>query len=119
MRTAVTLASLWLFGTAMAGPADPVRNFEVGKYADVAGRPNPEQLVIEFVPSLASILLSAEKKKGSPLTMTEVEAVRDNAAVVVSRPEAAKAVETRRGYQDIDPQHAWQQWQVLRVQFEK
>jgi hypothetical protein len=103
----------------MAETPAPLADFEVGAYSTIEGRPNPQKLVIEFVPSLAATLLAAESKKGSPLTESEVDAIRDHATVMVSQPQAAKAVEERRGYKDVDPQHAWEEWQVLRVNFGK
>jgi hypothetical protein len=92
---------------------------EVGTYAELASRPNPKHFTIQYVPSLAALLLSAEKKKGQPLTQSETEALRDRASATVVLPTSEKQVEDRRGYKDIDPAHAWQEWQVLRLQFTK
>ncbi len=100
----------------MAGSTAPINELEVGSYAEISSRPNPNHLTIGFIPSLAAILLSVEKKKGLPLTQREVEAVRDHASVFVSNSGAAKAVDERRDYKDVDPLHCWEQWQQLRTQ---
>jgi len=102
----------------VAAAAEPLKEFEVGSYAEIAARPNPRHFVIQPMPALVAILLSVEKKKGSPLTKQEVVTLRDKITVVVTEPADAKAVDDRRGYKDIDPSHAWEDWQVVRVQFQ-
>jgi len=73
-----------------------------------------EDLIIYPMPSLVATLLDAEKKKGSPLTEAEVLAVRDKCpSVKLPRNVAAKVTEGR-GYQDIDPEHCWVEWQEIR-----
>ena len=116
MRSFIALLLYFMLGVAMAGFTAPIKELEVGPYAEIASRPNPNHLTIGFIPSLAAILLSVEKKKGSPLTQREVEAVRDHASVFVSNAAAAQAVDERRGYKDVDPLHCWEQWQELRTQ---
>jgi hypothetical protein len=101
----------------MTESAKPLKPLEVGSYAELVGRPNPQHLTIQYIPSLAAILLAAEKHKGSPLARAEVEAISDQANVMAALPDAAKAVQERRGCKDIDPSHAWEEWQVLRTQF--
>jgi hypothetical protein len=73
------------------------------------------ELVIVFMPALAALLLRAEQLKGEPLTEEEVYRIRDHAICVTTTPEAAAAVEAERGYADLDPENAWQQWQQLRL----
>lgn len=73
-----------------------------------------ESQVIVFIPALAVLLLRAEHLKGSPLTEEEALSVRDNAIVVKTSPEQARAVTEKRGYDDIDPADCWAQWQALR-----
>ena len=102
----------------MAVAGEPLKDLEVGSYAEIAARPNPQHFVIQPIPALVAILLSVEKKKGSPLTKLEVDALRDKITVLVAAPEAAKAVDERRGYKDIDPSHAWEEWQVVRLQLQ-
>jgi hypothetical protein len=72
------------------------------------------ELVIVFMPSLGALLLRAEELKGGPLTEDEVYRIRDHAICVTTTPESAAAVEAERGYRDLDPENAWQEWQQLR-----
>ncbi len=66
------------------------------------------------MPSLVSVLLRREQAKGSPLTEAEVLSIRDGSeAVAVPRDKVAAIVESR-GYEDIDPEHCWEQWQEAR-----
>ena len=104
-------------GVATAASGEPLKELEVGSYAEFAARPNPLHLAVQPIPSLAALLAAVEKKKSEPLTKAEVKVVRDGAVVMVSLPAAAKAIDDRRGYKDINPSHAWEEWQVLRVQF--
>lgn len=71
-------------------------------------------LVPLFIPALAAILLAAEDKKGEPLSHDEVLSIRDNAAcIVMTAADAARMAETR-GYDDLDPENCWYDWQMLR-----
>ena len=73
-----------------------------------------EALIPVFMPSLVAILLRREQDKGSPLTEDEVIAIRDKStAVMTPRPVAVKIAE-QRGYDDIDPEDCWAQWQEIR-----
>ena len=71
-------------------------------------------LVIMPIPALVAVLLNREQEKGSPLTEAEVLAIRDTAqCTMVPSDVAAKIVESR-GYQDIDPACAWEEWSAVR-----
>jgi hypothetical protein len=72
------------------------------------------EVVIVFMPALAPLLLRAEHLKGGPLTEDEVCRIRDNAFCLTTTPESAAAIDAERGYRDIDPENAWQEWQQLR-----
>jgi hypothetical protein len=74
-----------------------------------------EKLIITCIPSLVSQLLAREREKGAPLTEDEVLAIRNNSKAVALPVEAAAAVERGRGYQDINPERCWQEWQQARV----
>ncbi len=74
----------------------------------------PMAAVPVFVPALAHLLRQAEQAKGSPLTRAEVLQVRDKGACVMLRPSAALELEDKRGFQDIDPENCWEEWQALR-----
>jgi len=67
-------------------------------------------VIVLFIPSLISLLVSKAEEKGSSLTEEEVLAIRDNATAIVTDAEGVLAVAERRGYQDIDPEHCWEEW---------
>ncbi|WP_337027173.1 hypothetical protein [Pantoea eucalypti] len=67
-------------------------------------------MIVLFIPSLISLLVSKAEEKGSPLTEEEVLAIRDNATAIVTDAQGVLAVAERRGYQDIDPEHCWEEW---------
>jgi len=67
-------------------------------------------VIVLFIPSLISLLVSKAEEKGSPLTEEEVLAIRDNATAIITDAEGVLAVAERRGYQDIDPEHCWEEW---------
>jgi hypothetical protein len=78
-----------------------------------------EPLIQTFVPPLITLLVNAERQKGSPLNPGEVAAVRDRGVrIMLARSEATKLAKAR-GYDDIDPDNAWDQWQVARQQIPK
>ncbi len=99
----------------MADSGKPLKALEVGAYSELAVRPNPEELKLVPIPSLAAILVAAERKNGAPLTKAEVETIRDNSTVVAS-PTGSRALDDGRGYEDIEPSRCWEQWQLLRAQ---
>ena len=80
---------------------------------------NWPEFVLIFTPSLTALLLNKEKAKGSPLTIDEVHAIRDSARVVEVSPEIAAEFEKKRGYQDIDAENCWDEWQRLRLELQK
>lgn len=70
----------------MASPNDPLRPNEVGKYGDLAARPNPLGLVILNVPSFEAMLPHIAQNLGRALTPEEIEAERLKApSIVVTR----------------------------------
>ena len=73
-----------------------------------------EKLIYVFMPTLASLLLSAERSKGAALTYEEVIAIRDKATCVMVPEGVAAKIEENRGYSDIDPENCWDQWNALR-----
>ncbi|HEX8915993.1 MAG TPA: hypothetical protein VF796_26840 [Humisphaera sp.] len=78
--------------------------------------PHEEPLIPVFIPPLLTLLANAEKRKGSPLTRDEVVAIRGGGICMMMAPSRAAAMAKRRGYDDIDPRQAWEQWQVAREQ---
>jgi hypothetical protein len=75
-----------------------------------------DRLIITHIPSLVATLLNKEQAKGSALTQEEVETIRDEAPAKMLTPEQRAAVDEGRGYDDIDPERAWEDWQVARVE---
>jgi hypothetical protein len=78
-----------------------------------------EPLIPTFVPPLITLLVNAERQKGSPLNPGEVAAVRDRGVCIMLPKSEATKLAKARGYDDIDPEHAWDQWQIVRQQIPK
>lgn len=74
-----------------------------------------DELILTFVPSLVSLLLSREQDKGAPLTEEEVLEIRDKATVVALPADVAVKVVAERRYRDIDASHCWEEWQQARI----
>ncbi len=74
----------------------------------------PFGLALVPIPSLVSVLLAAERNLGRPLSKAEVERAADEAASTAMAIADAAALEQSRGYADIDPRLAWEQWKVVR-----
>jgi len=70
--------------------------------------------VLVFIPSLTAVLLAAEASSERPLTRPELERIVSESAVVAMKPMDALALERSRGYADIEPELAWEQWQIVR-----
>jgi hypothetical protein len=76
------------------------------------GRKLPE-LVPVFVPTLRAILMALEQKRGARLTKREVEDIRDKGVCMAMDPRDAQKLERERGYADLDPELAWEQWKLV------
>jgi hypothetical protein len=74
------------------------------------GNEPEEELVPVTVPALVAILLNKENEKGSPLTEREVLEIRDNAACIMMPVSVVTQIEESRGYPDLNPEYAWEQW---------
>jgi len=73
-----------------------------------------EELIPLFTPALSAVLLAAEDKKASPLTEDEVLKIRDGSTCIMMKAEDVAKMDESRGYQDIDPENCWYDWQLLR-----
>ncbi|MBS2026021.1 MAG: hypothetical protein JST92_26780, partial [Deltaproteobacteria bacterium] len=73
------------------------------------------QVVLTAMPTYVSIVVAAERKKGSPLTRNEVEAVVAECMTIAMDPKHAAELERSRGYADLQPELAWEQWQIIRA----
>jgi hypothetical protein len=74
-----------------------------------------DPLIPVFIPALVVILTHEERAKGSPLTREEVLAIRDRGVCMMLRQSAASEMAAKRGYDDVDPESAWEEWQFVRV----
>lgn len=66
------------------------------------------------MPALVAVLLHKEQEKGSPLTEAEVLAVRDAAICVMTPRDVVLKLAEARGYEDIEPERAWEEWCAIR-----
>src|ERR1700760_1363520 len=73
-----------------------------------------QNLIPVFSPPLAQMLAQAERVKGSPLTMPEVEAIRDESACIMMEAGDASRIEESRGLIDVNPENCWADWHRLR-----
>jgi hypothetical protein len=66
-----------------------------------------------FVPALVAVLTAAESRAGRPLRREEVERLTGDGACMMMAHADARHLERSRGYADLEPELAWEQWQVL------
>jgi hypothetical protein len=93
----------------------PGRPLNVGPLCIMSDEP----LIPTFVPPLITLLVNAERQKGSPLEAGEVAAVRDRGVCMMLPKSEAIRLTQARGYADIDPEQAWDQWQIVRERIPK
>lgn len=74
----------------------------------------PEELTPIPTPALVVILMAKEKELGRALTRTELMGVVRSTPAISMEPGDARRVERSRGYVDIEPRLAWEQWQLVR-----
>ncbi len=67
-----------------------------------------------FIPALVAILTAAEEKAGRRLRREEVERLTSEGTCMMMTHADAQKLERSRGYADLEPELAWNQWQVLR-----
>jgi len=67
-----------------------------------------------ITPPLVTLLLSAERAANRPLSRQEVEDLVGKAPAIVMEPRDIAPLERARGYADIEPERAWEQWQIVR-----
>lgn len=67
-------------------------------------------MAIVFIPPLITILVAKQTEAGRPLTQQEVENIRDNAVAMNMPDDVAHQLNEKRGYDDIDPENVWQEW---------
>jgi hypothetical protein len=74
-----------------------------------------DPLVPVYVISLRAALGLSENMKGEPLTEEEVLKVRDEAPCIVLPLSKKRLMDQSRGYEDIDPDNCWEEWQRFRA----
>jgi hypothetical protein len=87
-----------------------------GPENDVRTMSDNDELVITCVPSLVAVLLRREMEKGSPLTEPEVVQMRDGCEAIAMPRDVVAKVAAARGYEEIDPERCWEEWQRVRAQ---
>lgn len=70
---------------------------------------------IVFIPALIAVLVAKEQELGRLLTRQEVESLRDGATAIELPEEIAEDMARDRGYQDIDPENVWAEWQIYKA----
>lgn len=75
-----------------------------------------DKTIITHIPSLVATLLNKERAKGAPLTQQEVEDIRDSAPAQVLTFEQRAKLDAGREYDDIEPEQAWEHWQIARLE---
>lgn len=76
------------------------------------------KLVPTIMPSLVALLMATERSEGRPLAQHEVEKLVSNSTSIAMEPKDVRALERTRGYADIEPELAWEQWQIVRATLE-
>lgn len=85
--------------------------FGVWRLAHPSKAPTPpRQLAYVFVPALSVLLVAAEKQNGGPLSRDRVEEIAASSVCITMGHEEARALTRARGYADLDPELAWEQW---------
>ncbi len=79
-----------------------------------ASRVTATGLPLVHLPSLIATLMGTESRKGRPLTRTEVESLVDDSPAIAMEAADALVLERSRGYADLLPELAWEQWQLYR-----
>jgi len=74
-----------------------------------------DNLIFVFTPSLVATLLNREEAKGEPLTEAEVISIRDQCQCIAAPVDVALKMNEARGYDDIDPENCWPEWQRRRL----
>ena len=61
-----------------------------------------------------SKVLNKERGKGCPLSERNVLAIAQNCECIAMPLHAKSEVVESRGYSDIDPENAWEEWRLIR-----
>lgn len=80
-------------------------------------RIQPTKLVPMIIPSLVAMLLNKERQLGRALEPQEVSKLVEQSPCIAMERAHALELEKSRGYADIEPALAWEQWQLIRDTF--
>jgi hypothetical protein len=73
-------------------------------------------LVVIPIPPLITLLQQQEALKGAALTEAEVVGIRDRAICMTMSRSRAEQLAAQRGFSDIDPSRAWEEYVRVRPQ---
>jgi hypothetical protein len=89
--------------------------FGLWRFLDPTAEPRPvPELALAIIPPLVALLTAQERALGRALSRGEVEEFVAKAQAMAVTRDAAIEVERKRGYADIDPELAYEQWQIVR-----
>lgn len=74
-----------------------------------------DDLLIVPIPALVALLVAARSAKGAELDEADVLAIRDGAVCMAMPADVARRMAEARGYDDLDPEHVWEDWQAFRA----
>lgn len=87
----------------------------MGWISRLLGRADDDDtLVVVPIPPLVTLLQQHEAAKGAPLIEDEVLGIRDGAVCMTMRRSRAEQLASSRGFPDIDPSNAWEDWVRVR-----
>ncbi len=72
---------------------------DIGSFGELKARPNPDGLVLVYVPGLAALRERARQLKGSELSEAETARIAEHASAMAVAPEVAKKTIEDRGYE--------------------
>jgi hypothetical protein len=75
----------------------------------------PGEKAYYFTPLLTDALLAEEENVGRPLTREEVQKVVEGTPFLELEHAEVRKTERERGWADIDHEHAWEQWSIVRL----
>jgi hypothetical protein len=111
-----TLKTIGDWSSALAAQKLKLSNDAVWRLGPEGGRGTPQaELRPVFIPALVALLLALEKKNGKPLTREQVQQATGRGACIMMEQADAQVLERSRGYADLEPELAWEQWSEFRA----
>ncbi len=89
--------------------------YGVWRLSAPGAQPRPQAELHPFFALSLVVLLRALEEKGGPLTQRQVEEAVAKSPCIAVQHRHAQAMERARGYADVDPELAWEQWCVVRA----